>query len=155
MSRHDGRKIEAALWIAVLALVCGLLLGAVSAKLREKRERQTMSDMRSAATAVVSFSVDENRYPEQHRLAPIRGRMIRLLEGTYIKTLPVRDAWGEPILYWSNGWDFVLVSTGHDRKLAADVDAYLAEQERHPHLLGDDIFYPGPDPDAPPRPEGY
>jgi len=140
---ESGSEREAALWIGALALICALLLAlvppAVQAGLQEKRERRTMFDMRNAATAVEGFARDEHRYPRQDRLGPIRDDMARLLEGTYIRTLPLRDAWDRPFLYWSNETDYVLISLGSDGRRAAELQTY-----RRPEgggFVGDDILY--------------
>lgn len=73
-----------------------------------------MADMRSIGTAVESFAIDEDLYPEQSRdLLPV-SLIVHSLQPLYIKELPLLDPWGEPFLYWCNGTEYIIVSTGED-----------------------------------------
>jgi hypothetical protein len=76
------------------------------------RQRHTMADLRSVGTAVESYSIDNDLYPLQ--LDGLRGlETIReKLEPIYIRILPMTDAWGNPLLYWSDERHYVLVSPG-------------------------------------------
>jgi general secretion pathway protein G len=78
------------------------------------RQRRTLADMRSIATAVESFAIDNDVYP-------LQGGGLRTLDGSrpdveplYIRTLPLEDGWGNPYLYWSDSLTYVLVSAGAD-----------------------------------------
>jgi|GEM_PF-4010294 len=81
---------------------------------REARLKQTVADMRSIGTAVESFAIDENRYPEQSEDLLQLDRILDTLQPLYIRVLPLKDAWGDPFLYWSDGREYILLSTGGD-----------------------------------------
>jgi hypothetical protein len=143
-SRNDRRsEYKAAAWIGALALIFAFLLAlvpeAIEARLRAKREARTRIDLRLAATAIESLFVEENRYPRQDQLGPMRGDMARLLEGTYRGSLPVRDAWGRPFHYWSNEEEFLLLSLGSDGRPAGQLRTY--GESVHDRPVGDDIYY--------------
>ena len=100
--------------------------------------KRAMADMRSIATAVESFAIDNNVYPDQGgglaRLDVLQG----MLQPLYIKVLPMLDPWGEPFLYWSDGSQYILVSSGSDRLFdrsyplgagAPDGDGYLGASQ--------------------------
>lgn len=79
-----------------------------------ERERQvlTVRDLRTIAGAVMAYSIDNNTYPVLvdgtvgvHALGP-------LLEPYYVRGLPRVDGWEGPYLYWSNGKNFLVYSSG-------------------------------------------
>jgi len=106
------------------------------------QQKRTMADIRSVATAVESFAVDENRYPAQRQLGLI-GEIAGRLEPTYIRTLPRVDAWGGRLLYWSDGEDYLIVSGGQDLMPETDLRG-LRALEAGPSQGGDeDIVYSG------------
>lgn len=39
-----------------------------------------------------------------------------MLEPNYVRGLPLADAWGHLYLYWSNGKNFIIYSTGGDHE---------------------------------------
>ena len=73
-----------------------------------------MADLRSIGTAIESFSIDHNVYPVQDRdLLPVE--LIRDgLSPTYIRTVPLVDAWGNQFLMWGTEEEYVVMSLGAD-----------------------------------------
>ncbi|HNX51693.1 MAG TPA: type II secretion system protein GspG [Thermoanaerobaculaceae bacterium] len=65
------------------------------------KQKRTMGDMRSIATAVEAYSVDNNFYP---KLGPgaIRPVLLHYIEPTYIKVIPASDGW-RMNLHWMGG----------------------------------------------------
>ena len=57
----------------------------------------------------------------------------------YIRTLPVEDAWGNPILFWSDQVEYCLVSFGADGIPDHDYESL--------QVPPDDADGPTPDPD--------
>jgi hypothetical protein len=89
--------------------------------------KTAMADMRSIATAVESFAIDYNRYPTQGAgLAPLTV-LWDDLEPLYIKVLPMLDPWGEPFLYWSDGTQYILISSGADKVFDRTYPLYSEE----------------------------
>lgn len=78
------------------------------------KQKRTMADMRSIGTVCEAFSIDNERYP-----GPTEGwvqvdAIAEQVEPVYIRTLPRLDGWGRPILFWSNGTSYRILSRGKD-----------------------------------------
>lgn len=88
------------------------------------RQRQTMADLRSIGTAIETFSIDNNDYPLQDRGLQSIDSIGDRLAPTYIRLLPVNDAWGHPFLYWSDKAGYVVISAGADGVLDIEWDTF-------------------------------
>lgn len=80
------------------------------------RSQQTESHMRSISTALETYAMDHDAYPlgESGDLQIL----VQTLQPTYIKTLPLKDEWGNPFRYYcvNPKETFWLVSYGEDGK---------------------------------------
>jgi hypothetical protein len=77
-----------------------------------ERARWTMSDMRSWAICFKSYAKDHETFPAQ---APIKD-LRQLFQPTYVRVLPLTDAWGHEYRVLSDGKHFTVVSAGADGK---------------------------------------
>lgn len=59
------------------------------------KQKRTMGDVRTIATAVESYSLDHGAYPRRAGNVEV---LQPFLEPTYVKVLPTEDAWGTP--FW-------------------------------------------------------
>jgi type II secretory pathway pseudopilin PulG len=93
------------------------------------RQKRTMADMRTFATAVEAYAVDHKFYPA----ARSAEQLIPKLQPEYIRQLPLQDGWGHPLRYqtWreqasSGGADcFAIASAGKGGKWeVADLREY-------------------------------
>ncbi|HET7710351.1 MAG TPA: TonB family protein [Thermoanaerobaculia bacterium] len=77
--------------------------------------RRTASDIRSIASAVLTYAVDHNRYPTGRTVADLEAQLVP----KYIHNLPKVDAWGQPLQYAvsSDGRHFRIGSGGADQRL--------------------------------------
>ena len=80
-----------------------------------ERARWTMSDFRSIATAASAYKTDHNAYPVASSMEELQ----KLVQPTYIKSLPTHDAWGNAYRYSSDGKTMTIVSAGADGKFDA------------------------------------
>ena len=82
---------------------------------RGSGQRRTMSDLRTLGTAVEQYRLDYGHVPLSGE-GPI-ARLADHLQPTYVKQLPVRDAWHSPIgwLPAPDGSAYSIVSLGRDR----------------------------------------
>lgn len=75
-------------------------------------QKQTMASLRSIATAVEAFRIDNGMVPGPTEgyvpVATIRSQ----IEPSYIRTTPLADAWGNRLLYWSDGESYRIASPG-------------------------------------------
>jgi len=77
-----------------------------------ERARWTMSDFRTVATAAAAYKVDHNAFPAAKSMAELQ----KLVQPTYVKSLPLHDAWGNELRYSSDGKTMTIVSAGADGK---------------------------------------
>jgi hypothetical protein len=76
--------------------------------------RRVMSNMRSVATAIESYSVDFSHYPESFGLDTLQV-LESTLEPVYIKALPETDPWQEPFRVRSVAAEgYAIISYGSD-----------------------------------------
>ena len=73
-----------------------------------------MADIRSAGTAIETYSIDHNTYPPQTKDLQSIEFIAPELSPIYIRDLPVKDPWGNEILYWSDQTEYIIVSMGAD-----------------------------------------
>jgi hypothetical protein len=77
-----------------------------------ERARWTMSDLRTLATAVEAYALDNKTYPAAATL----DALIPMIEPIYVRKAPVVDAWGHPYVYVASAdrKSYRLVSAGAD-----------------------------------------
>lgn len=84
------------------------------------KSRETLADMQSIAVACAGFSTDVRSYPgPTEGWVPVES-VAAFLEPIYIASLPRTDAWDNPILYWSNGASYRILSMGPDGQIDQD-----------------------------------
>ncbi len=75
---------------------------------------KTLRLINTVATAVESFAIDNRRYPgPTEGFVPV-GTIIKDVQPNYVRELPLVDAWGGTLLYWSDGTTYRIVSQGAD-----------------------------------------
>jgi hypothetical protein len=85
---------------------------------REPKWKQTLADLRTLATATEAWSTDYNRYPDARNITELAEE----IEPTYIRTTPLKDAWGNEFAYIvsSDHQQYRFVSAGEDGKFEWD-----------------------------------
>ena len=79
------------------------------------RQKRTMADMRSIATAWEARATERNSYAAgASRLTPVE--LARVLVPTYIRELPRQDAWGTEFQLMSTADTYTIRSLGSDRR---------------------------------------
>jgi general secretion pathway protein G len=78
------------------------------------KQAQTVSSIRSLGTAIEAFAVDANAYPGPTGGLVVVDWVAPDLSPTFIRKLPSTDGWGEPIYFWSDGVEYLLMSFGAD-----------------------------------------
>jgi len=111
----------------VASVLLGILLLALAlSKIAEARgravatlttqQRETMVAIRQAAMSMEKYAIINNSYPGR-TAGLINVEVLRqLLPRKESKRLRLLDGWGNQILFWSDGSDYVLVSLGSDGK---------------------------------------
>ena len=86
----------------------------VGGRIQADRQKQTMADMRSIATAVKVYRIDNGAVPGPTNGPVEAAWLLDWVVPVYIRTLPQVDGWGTPMVYWSDGESYRLASLGSD-----------------------------------------
>ncbi len=101
--------------IGVIGIIAAIAIPNLITATERSKQKRTMADLRSVATAVEAYATDHNQYPNATDLESLRP----LLTPTYMKQMPSRDAWTHEFRYaaWSrtNELDsYAIGSAGRD-----------------------------------------
>ena len=125
-NRKGFTLIELMIVVAIIGIIVAIAIPNLLNAIQRAKQRRTMGDIRSIATAMEAYSVDLNRYP------PAAGTTygtITFTEGTtvgatlkgyisptYIRVLPDRDGWNSYInvQVTDNYSTYILGSAGRD-----------------------------------------
>ena len=93
MKRQKGfTLIELLIVVAIIGIIAAIAIPNLLNAINRGRQKRTMADIRSIATAVESYQVDWNFYPKNiGALSGLNG----LVTPTYIKQIPQRDGWNQ------------------------------------------------------------
>lgn len=85
--------------ISILGIMAAIAIPNLLTATQRSKQKRTMADVRTVATAVEAWATDQNKYPP----AADMGTLAAQVEPTYVKTLPRLDGWGKPLRYecWS------------------------------------------------------
>ena len=105
--------IELLIVVAIIGIIAAIAIPNLLNAINRGRQKRTMADMRSIATAIETYSVDYGFYPKG--IAQISD-FTTYLTPTYIRTIPQRDAWKTTFKAQTsaNGQTYSLVSYGKD-----------------------------------------
>jgi general secretion pathway protein G len=104
--------IELLIVIAIIGILAAIAIPNLLSAVQRGRQKRSMSDMRTLATAVESYSVDNNVYPTAACAANVYSTgtataltdtSFALLIPTYIGKTVLKDGWGHYFAYSVNG----------------------------------------------------
>jgi general secretion pathway protein G len=99
MRRQKGfTLIELLIVVAIIGIIAAIAIPNLLNAINRGRQKRTMADIRSIATAVEAYLVDMNRYP-QVASGGVATALQTYLEPTYIRRIPMNDGWNSPY-YW-------------------------------------------------------
>lgn len=100
--------------VAILGILAAIAVPNFLTALQRSRQKRTMADMRSIATALEAYATNTNEFPAAtsvEELAPV-------LTPTYVKAVPTVDGWGTPLAYERvTPRDYAIASGGADKQL--------------------------------------
>ena len=94
-----GLIIGGFVFVAIIGILAAIAIPNLLTAMQRSKQKRTMADMRSLATAVEARATDTNDYPRATSVA----ELTPLLSPTYIKVIPPLDGWGHPLRY--ECWD--------------------------------------------------
>ena len=116
--------IELLIVVAIIGIIVAIAIPNLLNAIQRAKQRRTMGDIRSTATAVEAYAVDFNRYPPAAGVtlpsglaypgANTVGQIAGYISPTYIRVTPLQDGWNSWFLYESdtNGQAYALASYG-------------------------------------------
>ena len=102
--------IELLIVVAIVGIISAIAVPNILNALDRGKQKRTMADLRSLATAVESYSVDNTNYP----IVTTIGALGTTLEPIYIETTPLEDAWGRRFIVESSAIAYSIGSGGKD-----------------------------------------
>jgi len=115
--------------VAFVGIIAAILVPNFLDALQKAKQKRTVADLRTVATAIEAYRGDEGEVPAADSV----GGLVQYLAPTYIEAVPETDGWQNPIRYvcWSEDptvagcTTYRLVSGGRDGVLEhEDVQAY-------------------------------
>jgi len=125
--------IELLIVVAIIGILAALLIPNALAAIQKAKQKGTMKDINSLATAITDYITDNGMAPTGQTWGPIVNNVYSVLSGFYLKVLPQNDQWNFPFqLLCGSGQpggytgisltgvdDFVIASYGRDRAVTA------------------------------------
>ena len=105
--------IELLIVVAIIGIIAAIAIPNLLNAINRGRQKRTMSDMRTIATAIEAYAVDNSFYPRNQ--TAVAG-LAAFLQPTYIKVMPAVDGWRNGFLVTTEtmGANYTFVSTGRD-----------------------------------------
>jgi general secretion pathway protein G len=129
VSKRQGgfTLIELLVVVAIIGIIAAIAIPNLLTAMQRSKQRRTMSDMRTIASAWEARASEMNRYNAAGGVEscdqPVgSSQMSSMLAPTYMKTLPVQDAWGTPFAFFVDSaiggttlaQNYAIISGGHD-----------------------------------------
>src|SRR5256885_1599358 len=90
--------IELLIVVAIIGILAAIAIPNLLTAMQRSKQKRTMADMRTIATAWEARATDVNRYNAAGSTLPTGavtiGDLVSFLSPTYVKTFPQKDGWG-------------------------------------------------------------
>ena len=135
--------IELLIVVAILGLLAAIAIPALKSAIQRARQKRTMAELRSIATAISSYATD---FPFMPQVGPGQAELLAAyVVPTYTKFLSGLDGWQNPILYAANGLEYTLVSTGSDGTLQSTPPGGVTTSFSDNIIISNGVFVQWPD----------
>jgi len=120
--------IELLIVVAIIGILAAIAIPNLLTAMQRSKQKRTMADMRTIATAWEARATDLNKYNAAGLTYPsaavTTANLQDYLAPTYVKTFPIRDGWGNTWVFGADqSWgaataaqQYVIVSNGKDGK---------------------------------------
>jgi len=111
--------IELLIVVAIIGILAAIAIPNLLTAMQRSKQKRTMADMRSVATAWEARATDTNTYTAAgltfiDPTAAISATVSDQLQPTYIKKCPLTDAWGTGFQVGANSTQYSIESLGKD-----------------------------------------
>jgi len=96
--------IELLIVMAIIGILTSLLIPNVIPAMQKAKQKQTMKDIISIVTAAVDYATDSGEAPDsgnQSGILQVGSTFATAIVPVYIKTCPISDQWGYPLLVYT------------------------------------------------------
>jgi type II secretion system protein G len=111
--------IELLIVVAIIGILAAIAIPNLLTAMQRSRQKRTMADMRTIATAWEARATDVNQYSAAGISFPAATTSITglsaILSPTYVKQLPVYDGWSSAFLQGSTTSSYAIKSIGADK----------------------------------------
>ena len=109
--------LEVLIVVTIVIFIATIAIPGLLSAMHRGRQSTTIADMRTIATALERYAVDNQSYPTAEEMPELAAA----LEPDYVKELPLVDGWNHPYVYEadSRGTTYTLRSPGKDGELQA------------------------------------
>jgi type II secretory pathway pseudopilin PulG len=129
--------------VAFAGIIAAIAIPNLLTAMQRSKQKRTMADIRTVATAVEAYAVDHKHYPDAIDVSGLNGELVP----TYIRVVPTVDGWGHSLHYdaWSSqgsGTDSYAIGSGAKDGvfLHQSLRDYLASPQGTTNF-NDDIVY--------------
>jgi type II secretion system protein G len=98
--------IELLIVVAIIGIIAAIAIPNLLNAINRGRQKRTMADIRSLATAIESYAVDWNFYPTGNAVSDLEP----YLTPTYIRKLPHNDGWNNALIVTSKATEYTIQS---------------------------------------------
>jgi type II secretion system protein G len=96
--------IEMLIVVAIIGILAALLIPNAMSALQKAKQKGTVKDINTIATAVMEYVTDKG-YAPTTATGEIAANddTVQALQGFYVKIMPIRDQWGNPFYVYGGG----------------------------------------------------
>ena len=111
-SDHGFTLIELLIVVAIIALISMVAIPHMIGAMDKGKQAATVANIRQLNNALDVYAIEHNHYPKVESI----GALAELLDGDYLRSTPVVDGWGNPLVYecGENAQDYTLTAVGKD-----------------------------------------
>src|SRR3954462_9943766 len=88
--------IELLIVLAIIGILSAIAIPNLLTAMQRSKQKRTMADVRTVATAIEAYGTDNNGYPQATSIEALEP----ILQPKYVTTMPRIDGWAHPLMYF-------------------------------------------------------